>query len=40
MTHLNLLNQKGSRFGDFMGIFKESAVLRNNLITSGLYFYL
>jgi len=31
---------EGSRFGDFMGIFKESAVLRNNLITSGLYFYL
>jgi len=31
---------EGSRFGDFMGIFKESSVLRNNLITSGLYFYL
>jgi len=31
---------EGSRFGDFMKIFKESGVLRNNLITSGLYFYL
>jgi len=31
---------ESSRFGEFMTIFKESAVLRNNLITSGLYFYL
>jgi len=31
---------EASRFGKFMEIFKESAVLRNNLITSGLYFYL
>ena len=31
---------EASRFGTFMEIFKESAVLRNNLITSGLYFYL
>jgi len=31
---------EGSRFGEFMTLFKESSVLRNNLITSGLYFYL
>ena len=31
---------EASKFGTFMEIFKESAVLRNNLITSGLYFYL
>jgi solute carrier family 35 protein E1 len=31
---------EASRFGKFVEIFKESAVLRNNLITSGLYFYL
>ena len=31
---------EASKFGAFMEIFKESAVLRNNLITSGLYFYL
>jgi len=28
------------RFGEFMTLFKESTILRNNLITSGLYFYL
>ena len=31
---------EGSKFGQFKELFKESAVLRNNLITSGLYFYL
>jgi solute carrier family 35 protein E1 len=34
------LATESSRFGEFMSIFKESSVLRNNLITSGLYFYL
>ncbi len=29
-----------SKFAEFRGLFKESSVLRNNLITSGLYFYL
>jgi len=31
---------EAGRWGEFTGLFKESAVLRNNLITSGLYFYL
>ncbi len=31
---------EASKWGTFVSIFKESAVLRNNLITSGLYFYL
>jgi len=31
---------EASRFGDFMTLFKESDVLRSNLLTSGLYFYL
>jgi len=31
---------EASRFGKFIEIFKESSVLRSNLITSGLYFYL
>jgi len=31
---------EASKFGEFMKIFKESAALRNNLLTSGLYFYL
>ena len=34
------LMTEASRFGKFLEIFKSSAVLRNNLITSGLYFYL
>ena len=34
------LATESSRFGEFMSIFKESSVLRNNVITSGLYFYL
>jgi len=34
------LLSEGARFGQFMEIFKESSVLRVNLITSGLYFYL
>ena len=34
------LLSEGSRFGEFMSLFKESSVLRNNVITSGLYFYL
>jgi solute carrier family 35 protein E1 len=31
---------EASKFGKFIEIFKESKVLRTNLITSGLYFYL
>merc|ERR1719247_689202 len=31
---------EASKFGKFIEIFKESAILRSNLITSGLYFYL
>ena len=34
------LLSEGSRFGEFTTLFKESSALRNNLITSGLYFYL
>jgi len=34
------LATEASRFGEFTSIFKESAILRNNVITSGLYFYL
>lgn len=29
-----------SKFGEFKEIFKTSTALRNNLLTSGLYFYL
>jgi len=31
---------EASRFGEFMSLFKTSSALRNNLITSGFYFYL
>jgi len=31
---------EASKFGQFWELFKKSSVLRNNLITSGLYFYL
>ena len=37
---LPLCCSQASKFGAFMELFKTSAVLRNNLITSGLYFYL
>ena len=37
---LPLCCSQASKFGTFMELFKTSAVLRNNLITSGLYFYL
>jgi len=31
---------EASRFGEFMELFKTVPALRNNLLTSGLYFYL
>ena len=32
--------KEGAKWGGFVELFKENAVVRNNLITSGLYFYL
>jgi len=32
--------REGGRLGEFIELFKASSVLRNNVLTSGLYFYL
>jgi solute carrier family 35 protein E1 len=31
---------EGSKLGEFMKLFKDSSILKSNLLTSGLYFYL
>merc|ERR1712159_866732 len=35
-----MIAREGHKWGGFVELFKENADVRNNLITSGLYFYL